>query len=380
MKRKENGEGTIRLRPDGRWEARLYTDSGRISIYGLSSQEVRRKLSAMRGTIENGEYAKSSSLTVEEWILIWEKDHLDVKPGTLRRYDGDIRNHIIPALGMIILSQLKVADVEKACREWRKEGLSAKSVKNAHGVLHSALDKAVESGLIKKNVSSGCNLPKGQQDEMRPLEDEEVAVFLKLAKEDLLYPLYYIALFTGMRQSELMGLTWDCINFRKGTIHITKQLLRINAFQHKGEYHFVPTKTNKQRIIEPAYQVMEMLREVQKRQTEWKEQCGDAWKGEDDLVFTNPDGTHLSNSNVYRHFKRIMKQMSLNEVRFHDLRHTYAVLALQNGIDIKTVSASLGHYSVAFTMDKYGHVSNTMRKMASEKIGYYIEGLGLTPI
>ena len=215
---------------------------------------------------------------------------------------------------------------------------------------------------------------------MRPLEDEEVAVFLKLAKEDLLYPLYYIALFTGMRQSELMGLTWDCINFRKGTIHITKQLLRINAFQHKGEYHFVPTKTNKQRIIEPAYQVMEMLREVQKRQTEWKEQCGDAWKGEDDLVFTNPDGTHLSNSNVYRHFKRIMKQMSLNEVRFHDLRHTYAVLALQNGIVIKTVSASLGHYSVAFTMDKYGHVSNTMRKMASEKIGYYIEGLGLTPI
>ena len=103
-------------------------------------------------------------------------------------------------------------------------------------------------------------------------------------------------------------------------------------------------------------------------------------KGEDDLVFTNPDGTHLSNSNVYRHFKRIMKQMSLNEVRFHDLRHTYAVLALQNGIVIKTVSASLGHYSVAFTMDKYGHVSNTMRKMASEKIGYYIEGLGLTPI
>lgn len=380
MKRKENGEGTIRLRPDGRWEARLCTDSGRISIYGLSSQEVRRKLSAMRGTVENGDFIKSACITVEEWILIWEKDHLDVKPGTLRRYDGDIRNHIIPSLGSITLSKLKVGDVEKAYLEWKKEGLSAKSVKNAHGVLHSALDKAVDSGLIKKNVSSGCDLPKGQQDEMRPLEDDEVSEFLELAKKDVLYPLYYVALFTGMRQSELMGLTWDCVNFKKNSIRISKQLLRINAYRKKGEYHFVPTKTGKQRTIEPALQVMEMLKAVQRQQTEWKEKCGDAWKGTDDLVFTNPDGTHLSNSNVYRHFKRIMRQMSLDDVRFHDLRHTYAVLALQNGIDIKTVSASLGHYSVAFTMDKYGHVSNTMKKTAAAKMGQFIDGLSLTPI
>lgn len=379
-KRKENGEGSIYIRSDGRWEARVTTPDGRRSVYGFSRDEVRRKMFALRTAIENGEPIQENDMTVEEWLLIWKKDHLDVKPGTMRKYDGDIRNHIIPSLGGIKLIKLTAVEVEKAYREWKREGLSAKSVKNAHGVLHSALDKAVENGMIKKNVSSGCDLPKGVQDEMRPLEDEEVAEFLELAKNDLLFPLYYVALFTGMRQSELMGLTWDCVNFRKGSIRISKQLLRINAYRKKGEYHFVPTKTNKQRIIEPAYQVMEMLREVQKRQSVWKEQCGDAWKGEDDIVFTNPDGTHLSNSNVYRHFKRIMRKMSLDDVRFHDLRHTYAVLALQNGIDIKTVSASLGHYSVAFTMDKYGHVSNTMKRAASVKMGQYIDTLNLTTV
>ena len=172
-----------------------------------------------------------------------------------------------------------------------------------------------------------------------------------------------------------MGLTWNCINYQKGTVHIYRQLLRVNEYKGRGKYLFVPTKTSKQRVIAPAEQVMKMFKSVKVQQEEWKKKQGDAWKNKDNLVFTNPDGTHLSSSNVYRHFKRIMKAMSLEDVRFHDLRHTYAVLAIENGVDMKTVSASLGHYSVSFTMDKYGHVSNSMRKMAAAKISQYIDDL-----
>ena len=375
MKRKENGEGNIRLRKDGRWEARVTTPFGRKSTYGLNSAEVRKKLSTVRTDVENGDYIEESGITVKEWILEWEKNCLKVKPGTLRRYDGDIRNHIIPSLGHFRLSELTIMDVDSAYHEWEENGLSAKSIRNAHGVLHKALDKAVTNGLIRKNVSSFCELPKAEQNEMRPLEDEEVAEFLKRAKNDSLYSLYYVALFTGMRQSELMGLTWNCINYQKGTVHIYRQLLRVNEYKGRGKYLFVPTKTSKQRVIAPAEQVMKMFKSVKVQQEEWKKKQGDAWKNKDNLVFTNPDGTHLSSSNVYRHFKRIMKAMSLEDVRFHDLRHTYAVLAIENGVDMKTVSASLGHYSVSFTMDKYGHVSNSMRKMAAAKISQYIDDL-----
>ena len=380
MKRKENGEGTIRLRSDGRWEARLCTEAGRISIYGLTSQEVRRKLSSMRVEVEEGEFVKNTDLSVEEWVIIWEEEYCDVKPGTMRKYDGDIRNHIIPTLGKIKLAKLTVINVEEAYHQWKREGLSAKSVKNVHGVLHKALDKAVSKGLIKKNVSTGCNIPKGKRKEMRPLVDDEVSVFLELAKMDILYPLYFVAVFTGMRQSELMGLTWDCINFSKGTIRIYRQLLRVSAYKKKTEYHMTSTKTDKERTIEPASQVMEMLREVQTKQKELEKEAGAEWKNTENLVFTNPDGSHLTNTNIYRHFKRIVKKMGLDEIRFHDLRHTYAVLAIQNGVDYKTLSASLGHYSVAFTMDTYGHLSNTMRRSAATKIGHFIDGLSLTPI
>lgn len=372
-KRKENNEGTIYIRSDGRWEGKVTTPYGRRSVYGLSREEVRKKLSEIRTDVDRGEYIDETDMTVEEWMSEWQSLYLDVKPGTLRKYEGDIRNHIIPSLGRIKLAELTVADVETSYIQWKKEGLSAKSVRNIHGVLHKALDKAVSKGMIRKNVSDECDIPKGHQGEMRPLEDEEVPEFLRVAEEDtLLYPLYYMALFTGMRQSELIGLTWDCVNLATGKIRIYRQLLRVNVYQQKGEYRFVETKTGKQRTIEPPQQVIKMLEKVKGRQQIWKKNCGEAWRDKDKLVFTNSDGSHLSTSNVSRHFKRIVTSMGLGEVRFHDLRHTYAVISIENGVDMKTLSISMGHHSVAFTMDKYGHVSGTMRKKAAEKMSEYI--------
>ena len=375
MKRKENGEGTIRLRKDGRWEGIATTPYGRKSVYGLNKEEVRRKLGEIKSDVDKGDYIDETNMTVEEWMNEWQSLYLDVKPGTLRKYEGDIRNHIIPSLGGIKLAELTVADVETSYIQWKKEGLSAKSVKNVHGVLHKALDKAVSKGMIRKNVTVECERPKVKHVEMHPLEDEEVPEFLHCAEEDILYPLYYVALFTGMRQSEIMGLTWDCINVSKGKIRIYRQLLRVNAYKQKGEYKFVETKTGKQRIIEPPHQVIQMLENVKRQQKEWERTCGAAWKNTDGLVFTNPDGMHLSSSNVYRHFKRIVNKMGLDDVRFHDLRHTYAVISIENGVDMKTLSMSMGHHSVAFTMDKYGHVSGTMRRKAAEKMSDYISGL-----
>lgn len=129
------------------------------------------------------------------------------------------------------------------------------------------------------------------------------------------------------------------------------------------------------RIIEPAPAVIEVLKKVQMQQIRWQAECGNAWYNPDGLVFTNEIGGHLCHFTVYKHFKKIVESIGLQDVRFHDMRHTFAVLSLETGADMKTVSSTMGHATVAFTMDKYGHVSNTMRRANAEKMQKYIEGL-----
>ena len=170
-----------------------------------------------------------------------------------------------------------------------------------------------------------------------------------------------------------MGLTWDCIDFEKGYIKIYRQLQPIK--RSGDEYAFSTLKSRASRIIEPAPAIIEVLKKVKAQQNRWQEECENAWCNPDSLVFTNEIGGHLCHFTVYKHFKKIAEGIGLHDVRFHDMRHTFAVLSLETGADMKTVSSTMGHATVAFTMDKYGHVSNKMRRENAEKMQRYIEGL-----
>ena len=261
-------------------------------------------------------------------------------------------------IGNITLSKLTVSQVQSMYNSLFKSGLSAKSVKCTHGVLHEALDKAVELGYIADNVTENCSVPKLAAYEMKPMKSEEVGRFLEAIKGHRYEDVYYTALFTGMRETELMGLTWDCVDLDNGTIRIYRQLQRT---YEGGKYEFRSPKNRKSRIIKPARDVI----------------ADSGINPSERFVFTDSKGEHMTINMIYKPFKQIAKQIGLGDMRFHDLRHTYATLALQQGVDVKTVSENLGHATVAFTLDVYGHVTDQMRKDSADRMQAYIDSIGV---
>ena len=181
----------------------------------------------------------------------------------------------------------------------------------------------------------------------------------------------FVDLFTGMRQGEILGLTWDVIDFDNGTILIDKQLQRKR--KTGGEYNLVSTKSNKTRKIAAADAVMQKLKEHKVKQTEMQLRVGAEWNNPNNLIFTNEFGRNYAPTTVYKHLKRIVASIGIPEARFHDLRHSYAVAALQSGDDIKTVQENLGHHTAAFTLDVYGHVSDRMKKDSAARMDNFIK-------
>lgn len=219
-------------------------------------------------------------------------------------------------------------------------GLSAKTVHNIHGVLHRALQDAVCIGYLKFNVADNTKLPRKQKAEIHPMDKDDVARFLKKIEGHEFETLFRVALFTGMRQGELLGLTWDSINFVNGTITISKQLQRLR--DGTGKYVLISPKNNKSRTLTPARDILIRLLKLQTQQMEQRLILGDAWDNPKGFVFANEYGNHLAVQTVYFKFKKVMEEMGLPDFRFHDLRHTYAVMSLQAGDDIKTLQENLG--------------------------------------
>lgn len=208
---------------------------------------------------------------------------------------------------------------------------------------------------------------------MRPIWSTELPQFLQAIKGTRYEELIFVALATGMRQGELLGLTWDCVDLKSGIIRLHRQLC---PPKNKGEgYYFGTLKNSKSRKLWLTDDVVASLRKVQAQQQECKEKAGDLWDNPEGLVFTNETGGHLCHFTVLKHFKKIVTDMGLPEVRFHDLRHTFAVLSLETGADMKSVSKMMGHATVAFTMDMYGHMSETMGRENAQRMQNYFDAL-----
>lgn len=383
--RNAQGGGTIRQRKDGRWEAR-YTvgrDPGtgkqtQRSVYGATQKEVRQKLAQAVAAIDTGTYTAPQRMTVGQWLDIWQRDYLGgVKPFTVLNYSQHIKNHIKPAMGAIKLEALNAHTIQGFYNDLGAErdgkpGLSPKTVKNIHGVLHKALQQAVKVGYLRFNPADACELPRIERKDIKPLDDEAMTAFVKAVQGHRYEAVYLTMLFTGMRRGEACGLTWDCVDLERGTIRIDKQLQNVPG--QPGEYRLASTKSGKGRTITAAASVVKLLRKHRAQQSECQLKAGPLWQN-NGFVFCNELGEHLSPSTVYHDFKRIMAAIGLPDARLHDLRHSYAVASLRAGDDIKTVQGNLGHHAAAFTLDVYGHVTEEMKQASADRMEKFIKGI-----
>ena len=248
-----------------------------------------------------------------------------------------------------------------------------------NGVLHSALDKAVEVEYTAKNYSSVCSIPKVIQPEIKPLNKEEQQRLFAALKGEEFEDLILVDLFTGLRCGELIGLTWDCIDFDKGIIHVKKQLCAPRVKGGGGKCYWGTLKNGKTRIVQPAPFVMNVLKHHRAVQAQQKLTAGSLWDEGDfpGLVFTHPNGYHYIQPTIWKEFQKILQKAGLDHYRVHDLRHTFAVNSIKAGDDIKTIQENMGHFSAAFTLDRYGHVVDEMRKASSDRMQKLIESMGI---
>ena len=234
------------------------------------------------------------------------------------------------------------------------------------------LDKAVKMDMIRRNVSDNCELPRIQRHEMYPLSKEELGRFMELAKDDPYYLMMRLDFFTGLRESELIGLSWDCVDFERNRLRVYRQFVRISSGPDKGKMMYTPLKNGKERTIVLSATAMEVLRQAKRKQSEMRLRAGSSWENEHNMVFTRENGHFVRFKTLYTHFKEIVKKMNRPEVRFHDVRHTYATLSLQSHVDPKTLSEALGHATVAFTLEVYGHSNDDMKQQAADMLDQLI--------
>lgn len=390
--RSAKGTGTIRKKTITRngkkyeyWEAR-YTEGAdpgtgkqvQRSITGKTQKEVAQKLKAATAAIDSGTYTAPSKQTLGQWLDAWIETYCgSVKPRTLEIYKTDIRVHIKPALGAVRLEALTTQSIQafynalgKPTKD-RPEGLSPKSVKNIHGVLHKALQQAVLIGCLRFNPTDACALPRREKKELTPFDDLQISAFLKAIQGSRYETLFTVTLFTGMREGEVLGLMWDCVNFEAGTITVNKQL-QLHEAVGGGAYQLGSTKNGKGRSITPAASVMALLKRHRAAQAAQRLRAGKLWQ-DTGFVFTDELGQPFAKATVYRAFKRAAASIGRPDARFHDLRHSYAVAAIRAGDDIKTVQETLGHATASFTLDVYGHVTKQMKEASAARMDAFIK-------
>jgi integrase len=358
MKRRGSGEGSISKRADGRWMARISTGGKRKYFYGETREEVAKKLhQALHQQSKGlpiGNDRQMLGAYLEDWLLTVEHR---VASSSYRRYCDHVRLHVIPELGKLSLTKLTAQHIQLLYAHLLAAGLSNRSVASIHTTLKQALKDAMRVDLVPRNVATLVRPPRPAHFEMQPLSVAQVHQLLDAARGDRYEALYILALSTGMREGELLALRWQDIDMVQHTVTVRQGLREVG-----GKYVVHETKTKHARRTIGLPDVA-----IQALHTHWEHQQRE-YPGSE-LVFTDTHG-HLIMPSVFRkvYYKRLFKQIGLPDLRFHDLRHTFATLLLANGINVKVVSEALGHANITITLQTYVHVMPHMQQQAVEKM------------
>ena len=372
--KRKNGEGTVRLRKDGRWEGRVvigYDDKGKPktkSVLAHNKGECVEKLEKLKEECGRTAEKLKPDMPFGEWIDFWYQyfSSPKLRPTTQATYENRIYGHIIPSIGKIPISKLTQNDLQqfyaKLKRTGRKvnvelkgTGVSDRMVRSCHALCRSSLEKAVEERLITRNPSIGCKLPPKKNGEMKVLTQNEIVRLLNQAYDEGYYEMFLLELTTGMRRGEMLGLKWRDLNLETGELNIKRQLTTKGISVPK-------TKSSIRTILLPP-DMLELLREMKKT-------------AKYDWIFPSPvkEGEPRNPTAITKRFRIMLERAHCKHVRFHDLRHTFATMALENGMDVKTLSAMIGHVSSETTLNIYSHVTDTMRAQAAVKIDREIGG------
>jgi len=362
MGRRGNGEGTITRRKDGRWEAKytVYTAEGpkRRALYGKTRKVAADKLARALADRTSGHTFDTENMTVGEYLDRWlnDSDKGSVRTSTYERHEQIVRLHLKPALGRLKLSKLTPAHVQGLYRDKLDSGLSPATVQKIHTVLHKALTQALKWNMIPRNAADAVKVPRPVPEEMHPLSPDEARNLIEAARGDKLEAPYILAVHTGMRQGELLGLKWEDVDLNEGVIHIRRTVVRSGGRISLGE----PKTKGSRRPVHLTGAAVEALKAHLERQLEDIERLGDLYR-DHGLVFTSEVGTLINPSNLRRRsFAPLLQRAGLPRIRFHDLRHTCAKLLLSRNVHPKYVQELLGHATVAITLDTYSHVIRGM--------------------
>ena len=374
-KKRGNNEGSISRRKDGRWEARytIHTVDGpkRKVLYGKTRAEVSAKLTKAMADRDDGLVFDAGGSTVGDYLDRWLSDSVrgTVRESTYSRDKYLVTNHIKPALGRLKLTNLNALHLQGLYRDRLDSGLSGSTVQKMHHVLHKALAQAVKWNLIPRNSADSVKAPTPTPKEMHPFSASEARKLLEAAQGDRLEALYVLAVHTGMRRGELLGLKWPDVDWENATVRVRRTLTRNGTGHVLGE----PKTKKSRRTVRLIQRVVEALRTHRARQAQEKLRVGSLYQDQD-LVFAGFNGGLINPSNLrQRSFKPLLKRAGLPQITFNDLRHTCASLLFQRNVHPELVQELLGHASVAITLDTYSHMLPGMGSEAADAIG---EALG----
>jgi integrase len=368
-RRRGRGEGSIWRRSDGRWEGRV--DLGwaggkrrRRAVYGGTRREAATKLAVLLRAHQEGMIPLSPAQKLSDYLDVWLRSiEGSVRPKTLQTIRMYVRLHIIPDLGKSRLDKLQPQRVQALLDAKLKAGLAPQTVIHIRAILRRALGRAVRYGWIHRNVAALTDPPRLERFEIKPFLPDEARAFLDAARGDDLEALYKLALSTGLRQGELLGLKWEDLSLDSAELRVNHALQR-----YGGALHLVPPKTARSRRSVPIPALaIEALRVHRAKQRDARLLAGARWH-ETGLVFTTKSGTPIEPTNATRSFKRLLARAGIRQIRFHDLRHSCATLLLVQGVSPRVVMEILGHSQISLTMNTYSHVIPALQREAAARL------------
>ena len=377
-KRRPSGDGMVRKRDDGRWEGRIvvgHKDNGDSIFRYISAptqKELFAKLRQLTETYKGVALTEESNMSLSVWLDKWLDEYMaaTLRPSTLNGYRRSLELHVKPHLGNKPLSKITATDLRSlyrtlqetgrvSPREGQSPGLSGRTVHGIHTILHHALKTAMEQNLIPNNPAAEVDPPKFDGAPMKILTEAQLDAFMKaIEKDESWHDFFYTAVTTGLRRGEICALQWEDFDTKQGTLRVRRTL-----HKEKGKsYTTGDTKTyaGTRKIVLPP-STAQVLRERKKTAlTEW--------------IFPNPLNPEqpTAPSTAYNHLKALLKEAGLPNIRFHDIRHTFATHALSSGVDAKTLAGILGHTKASFTLDTYTHTTGDMQKRAAEIVGGFL--------
>ena len=364
-KRRGNNEGTLHKRSSGSWRASVSVDGRRIWRTFKNKREAQAWLRQTLEEIDQGLSFDGSQTSLNEFMSKWLVSiKSSIRPNTHKQYQQITNQHILPSLGKYRLREIKPDQIQYLYDRKVESGTGLRTVQLVHAVLHRCFVHAVKLGAIPRNPAAATTPPKPKPKEMKFYDENQVQTMLIASKANhpRMFPLLHLAVSTGMRQGELLGLKWPDLEWESGQLHIQRQLSRA---EDEGYELTIPKTKAGIRKIDLGANTSRVLREHQQRQNQEINKVGGDWH-DNNLIFPSTIGTFGDRDNLRKHFKDLLNEAGLPEIRFHDLRHTAAALMLSNGGPVIVVSRRLGHARPSITLDIYGHLIPQKQKAATD--------------